>query len=138
MTSLSAGLLYELEREAPKRATRVVSRLPAWLTAALNAGYELEILNHFGRRLKNIGDAGEFLRHLERECSCHPFDHCGSDADGNFISEPYGLRCPRCRIFAARFAERLGVELTVGMTTCHAPGSETSIRFVFHKPKVAR
>ena len=139
MTSLSAALLFDrVGRETSKPATRVFYRLPTWLTEALNDAYEPEVLNHFGRRLRNLCDADGFLRVLQDRCDCKPFDHCGSDADGNFVSEPYARNCSACLNAAKEFARRLGVRLTVSAPTFHAPGIEKCVRFTFCKPGGAR
>ncbi len=132
MTSLSAVLLAN--PTPPQRAGRVYPRSPAWLLPALNEAYEPEIAKRFGGKLRNIGDADEFLRVLERGIGCKLFDHRGSDGDGNFVSEPYARHCAKCRIAAAEFAERLGVRLEVSELTHHAPGF--AIRFTFHKSEV--
>jgi hypothetical protein len=139
MTSLSAVLLIDqAERATPRRATRVFPRLPAWLVEALNSAYTIEVTNHFGRRLRNLDDASNFLRVLERCFGCKMFDHCGSDPDQNLVSEPYAETCTTCRTAAAEFARRLGLRFTTSTTTHHAPGSGKCIRFTFFRSGVAR
>jgi hypothetical protein len=140
-TSLSAVLLINPPREErpdpQKRATRVYHRLPTWLTCALNDSYHAEVAHHFGRRLRNLYEAGDFLRVLEREFGCKVFDHCGSDGDGNFVAEPFAATCATCHAAAARFAQRLGVRFEVSALTFHAPGSDKAVRFTFRKPEMA-
>jgi hypothetical protein len=124
-TSLGAMLPNPLPLQ---RAGRVYPRLPAWLLPALRDSYAGEV----GGGLKNDDDALSFLRSLNRECGCTPFDHCGSDADQNFCAEPYARRCSVCRTAAAKFAQRLGVRFVMSITTFHAPGA--AVRFTFYKP----
>src|SRR2546427_253480 len=100
-TSLSVLLANEFH---PPRASRVCPRLPAWLTEAMNDAYEPEILKLCGRRLRNADEAEDFLRVIERECGCRPFDHRGSDAAGNFVCEPYAARCETCLAATREFA----------------------------------
>src|SRR3989475_8578197 len=104
-TSLSVLLANEFH---PPRASRVCPRLPAWLTEAMNDAYEPEILKFCGRRLRNVGEAEDFLRLLERGFGCKVFDHAGSDSDGSFVVEPYARDCAKCLAAAREFAERLG------------------------------
>jgi hypothetical protein len=128
-TSLSVLLARDLP---PARASKVYSRLPTWLVERMNEAYEPEILALFGRRLRNVSEAEEFLREVGGQC--RPFDHRGSDADQNFCCEPYARDCAACRTAAAEFARRLGVRLEVSTRTWYAPGSD-AIRFTFHRPK---
>ncbi len=129
-TSLSVLLeLPPLPRVA--RASKLYPRLPPWLLPALRERYAGEIAERCGGALKNDDDALNFLRTLNRECGCTPFDHYGSDADQNFCSEPYARSCSVCKTAAAKFARRLGVRLETSTTTFHAPGA--AIRFTFYK-----
>ncbi len=121
----------------PPRGDRVLPGLPKWLHVALNNAYPQETANHCGRKLKDGYDAHAFLRTLERECRCRPFDHAGHDEDGNAIFEPFAKNCATCLNAAAEVAQRLSVKHAVTTPTWHAPWIDKCIRITFFKPEVA-
>ena len=105
-----------------------------WLAGRMNESYAEEIAKHFGGKLKDTDDVLSFLSVLERQSKCAPFNHPGSDAGQNFVSEPYAARCSVCLNAAREFARRLGVRFEVSTRTWHAPQSD-AIRFTFLRPK---
>jgi hypothetical protein len=118
-------------------AVNVVSRhvnlhaVPRWLKKRLN-----EKLNLQGpSKLRSKLDAAIFIvnRSLPgyTEPRCDLFDHWGTDANDNLVTEPYARSCVTCLSQAVVFAKTLGLGLRISDDVEWYPESKECIRFTF-------
>ncbi len=131
----------------PPRGEPVRYEVPLWIQGALNAAYPEEIKAYFGYRSgfggrRKLGSRSQVRAFLHRKGKerCQGgvglFDHFGSDAVGNLITEPYAKNCTGCLATAAELAERLNVKHTVTHPSWHAPWIDECVRITFFKPVV--
>ncbi len=72
---------------------------------------------------------------MHDQCECNLFDHWGTDADGNLVTEPYAGNCEKCLAAAAEIAKRLNLKHSVTRPSWHAPWIDECVRITFYKPE---
>lgn len=131
----------------PPRAPKVhIHKTPKWLRGVLNMAYPEEVAQFvrtglYGNRnrtkLGSRHESANFLaNHVHRMIGCSPFDHWGTDDEGNLVTEPYAKECDLCIAGVKEFAEKTGLRLTISDVTWHAPWIKECIRITFALPSL--